>query len=766
MLQKCLTISYVCNSIKDCYFDEYVSDNKSNNDVLDSVLADRGIKLIIAPTGGGKSTALLDRAEELVAKDKDYRIVFCLPAKMLTLQMGNRDSVYSMTGGDMFDETSPLIATTYEKMFAVKSHIELKETPVHLNRTGMKKNVLVLDESHLLTTQHMFRQTAIKSIISCIEKNYFHSVVLVTATPAPMSLFRCDEIVEFLRKKPLPSMDKLEIIAVDDVGEYIKNIDYGSEFPFIRLNKIDEIDNLIAQMPQTLARLTKDDKGTKAYQDIVNDGKIDSTGISGILSTCVVEAGVNITDYPDNIIPTAVFMDNNISVDSIEQFLNRFRRTSNKHVKCARVIVKKPKQKEIKVSLLSCNNDMLLCEFQDIHMEMGNLTINDTGLMDSVEDGKYKLKFEMGSSIFYRYITIASSGVTDKHKYIRNSTVPIVFDGMGFRSFIKIFGENFKNAEELESINKELQDIYEQRRQELNLSDDELDREKVRNDVTIGQLIRGYIREDGELGDCLSYDDREVVIDKRICYEIAYHQFNRQYYHNHDILAKELEKRLCIKAEFMEQDTAKGKRTVHNEDDIWENLEDLRQYIVVNGDDIFWRSLMGYNDYFYCYSKKKEVFEIREQEHIIEQLKILEKVGITGTTALKVITSSKSIKKIKEYTDSFHIIVYNRFLKQCSGMDISELPSYKGKKKLSMRQTAIYYCLKEKGQVSYSVTKNLAEEIIAFYKKAYPKDTKAPTVGAINKMVRKMYKSKGKDIRNILRTEENEILKLVTSDYQ
>ena len=84
------------------------------------------------------------------------------------------------------------------------------------------------------------------------------------------------------------------------------------------MNKIDEIDNLIAQIPQTFARLTKDDRKTKAYLDIVEHGKIDGTGIDGMLATSVIEAGVSITDYPDNIVPIAVFLDNNIPVTPLD----------------------------------------------------------------------------------------------------------------------------------------------------------------------------------------------------------------------------------------------------------------------------------------------------------------------------------------------------------------------------------------------------------------------------------------------------------------
>lgn len=131
---------------------------------------------------------------------------------------------------------------------------------------------------------------------------------------------------------------------MDDPIEYIKGLDYSKEFPFIRLNNIKEIDNLIAQMPQTMARLTKDDRQTKTYLDIVEHGKIDAAGIDGILATSIIEAGVSITDFPPNIVPIAVFPDNNISTDDIEQFLNRIRTKGNRHVKCARVVVRKPKQ--------------------------------------------------------------------------------------------------------------------------------------------------------------------------------------------------------------------------------------------------------------------------------------------------------------------------------------------------------------------------------------------------------------------------------------
>ena len=53
---------YPCK-ITECHYVDYISDNEDNDAVLDSVLLDKGIKLVIAPTGSGKSTALISRAK-------------------------------------------------------------------------------------------------------------------------------------------------------------------------------------------------------------------------------------------------------------------------------------------------------------------------------------------------------------------------------------------------------------------------------------------------------------------------------------------------------------------------------------------------------------------------------------------------------------------------------------------------------------------------------------------------------------------------------
>ena len=754
---------YPCRII-DCQYEEYISDNKDNEAVLDSVLLEKGIKLVISPPGSGKSTAIIARANELVSNNKDYRVVFGLPIRALALQMGNNRAVRTMVGGDSFDEKSPLIATTYEKMYEVENHIMKQKI-----QGTTEKNVLVLDESHLLTTQHTFRQDAIKAIIGCIERNDFHSIVLVTATPEPMSLFHYDEVLEFHSNNSKPSINRLEIIEVDDPIEYIKGLDYSKEFPLIRLNNTTEIDKLISQMPQTIARLTKDDKKTKTYLDIVEHGRIDGTGIDAVFTTSIIEAGVSITDYPDNIVPIAVFNDNNISADDIEQFLNRIRVKGNKHIECARVIVRKSNPEEIKVRLIPYKDSReCICEFQDFHMEMGNLTINDTGLLDAVADGRYRIQFEIRGNSFYKYITVASSGATSKKVYSKKNPLPITFEGIDFRKFYDILKYNYVQKDLLSDSLKGLGKFWEEQRQALNLSGDELEKVKWNHENHIKRMVSGYIHDTGELGKCLSFADNEVSIDKRICFEVSYQQFQRQYSHNHDILVEELKFRLNTDVVLMEQDTAKGKRTPRNKEDIWDGIEDLRQELQNDCNDRLWLNIMGRYDKFSYIPIKWDIAKgIKEQEHLMEILKSMEKEGITGKTALRILSSSRSQRKINEYIKYFHMISYNQLLEQYDGMDINKIKCYKGRKKEMLLQAVIYSYLEQKGVQSPKITEQLEKDILEYYRQSFPNISKYPKESKIGRKITKMYKSRGKErIDKVLKTNMDDIFNLVESDYK
>ena len=775
---------YECKKIKKCKYQQYLLDNKDNEEVLDEAIRSKGIKLVIAPTGAGKSYSLIERARILTAQDKNCKVIIALPTRTLALQVGTQKGVYKMVGGDNFNPNSQIIASTYEKMFEIENYILTQRI---LNK--QVKIYLILDECHLLVSQHLFREQAIKSLIQYIEKNYFESTLLISATPSPMSLFRADEIIQFQSTNKTPVIDKVEIVTVDDATEYIKNLDFQKEFPFIRLNNKPEIDRLIKDMSQKMVRITRDDKNTSYYKDIVDNSKINNTGVDGMLVTSVLEAGVNITDYPENIIPTAVFTDWKISTDDIEQFLNRVRRTAKNHVKCARIVLNRPKEKELRAELIT-NIGNVVCRFSDLVLKMGNLYINDVAKMDTVPDGDYKIRISIGGNIIYRKLQVASIGGniiyrklqvdsiggTDVSRYSKEDAMPLMFEEIGFRPFIHILKANYNNIERfkeaLQGYVDALQAQRERRKQNENLSDDEVDDLANEDGLLIEKMVKGAIDDKGELKDCLSYLDGKVQVDKRILYMISYNQFQRQYYYNHEMLQKELKERMNTSVILKDEDTEKGVHTAYNVENIWEDIEHLRQTIVFNHD--FWKALVGKENYYTSLGiKRNEIQEIKKQKHLIELLQDLDKSGVSGTVALQVLTSSKTKGKITQYANIYKMIINNQSLKKIQDearntaerVEIEKI-TFLNKNQKEKIQAAIFCYLEQKGKNSYKVTDALAEEIINFYKESFPLSVKLPTVRKIKGKLKQMYKTKGSDtIRNDLHTDVNDIFKLVKADY-
>lgn len=757
----------ICANTKQCTFQNYLLDNQANENIVDELICSHGIKLLISPTGAGKSHSILERAKAVTARDKECKVIIALPTRPLALQMGNSSGVTVMIGGDGMDKESQIITTTYEKMFEVENYIFSQRV---FNRK--EKIYLVLDECHLLTTQHLFRETAIKGMIRCIEKKFFDSVLLVTATPFPMSLFHCNEIVEFESTNTTPAIDEIEIVVVDDPLEYIKGLDYSNEFPFIRLNNEKKIEELMGAMNQNMVKITSKDKNKKEYLDIVNDSKIDSTGIDGILCTSVLETGVSITDYPDSILPMAVFADNHISADDIEQFLNRIRRKGKKHAKCARVILRRPNERELKAFLITTPEGKTVCEFDDVSMQMGDVYINDVSKMDAVGDGKYLLRIKIGENIISRKLEVSSFGKTGANRYSKNDSKPLVYQNLGFRPFLNILKSNYRKADSLRDYLQELVVTLEEKRQRKKLfeklDDAEIGLIEMDDDALTEKMLKGIIKEMGELSSCLSYEKGEIVLDKRILYMISYNQFQRQYYFNHEFLRRELEERMNnTKVVIRDENTAKGKgKTPYNAENIWENIEDLRQTILNNNSRSYWAAIMGESNLCTYFKKSREIiYEIRRQEHLIGFLKEMEKAGITGELAIKILTSSKSRKKIRKYEKLHRMIIINQLLDKFTGDNIEEIPFYNKDCEEKM-QAAIYCYLEQKGQSSYKVTNELVDNIISFYKNTFPLSTKLPTARMIKGRMKQMYRTKGKDIiRKQPRLKADEIFELEEADY-
>ena len=759
---------YYCKKITKCKYDNYILDNKDNIQVIDEVLDSKGIKLVIADTGSGKSHSFIERAKEMLKHKSDARVIMALPTRTLTLQVGNKPDVARMMGGDKFDESNRLIASTYEKLFEVDDFINAQKGSAKSGEV-----CLILDECHLLTTQLSFRKEGIKNLISYIEKNDFDNVILVTATPEPMSLFRYEEIIQFTSTDKKAAMDKVEIVLVDSVAEYIKGLYYTKEFPFIRWNDTDRINELIKVIPKPMARITKDDKETKAYKDIVEHSKIDANGIAGVLCTNVIEAGVNITDYPENIVPIAAFDSSNISVVDIVQFLNRHRRTPQSHVQTARVVIQRCKERELNASLLTMDGEVLL-DFEDLELKLGNFYINDIYKMNTVVDGQYKVRLEIGGSTAYRTIKIASYGCTDTvyaSVFAKEDPLPLMFHNVSFRPLIDIFKGNLSriNAyrERIQILEDAFASIREQKKQQEHLSDIEMDMLSTQDGILKEKLIKGVIDEMGELSSCIFYENDMLQVDNRLVYMVSFNQYQRQYYYNHELLRKELEEELGTTVVIVSENTAKSKHKRCNEDDLWEDIEDIRQDIINRCCDDYWQDIMGKKSLTLPQSKtyRESVYSVRGQEHIMELLKELERAGIDGRMALQIITNCMSKKTFNQYKKINKIVVQNSVLSKFKGCNIEEIPLI-SKDVKDRTQVCVFCYLEEQGQKTYTVTRELAQEIVDVFKKTFPMSKKVPTVKAIMKLMREMYQTKGADkIRAELRVSDDNVFKLVESDY-
>lgn len=752
-----------CKTIEQHKFNRYVLDNEDNEIVLDRLITEKGIKLMVAPTGAGKSTSLIQRALQIVNKDDKCRVVIALPFKILALQQGNHQGVTRVIGGDEFDVRDDMkcVVTTYEKMIDIKCFCSYQK-----DRDKDMKIYFILDESHLLAMHNTFRREAVSNLIKCIEENLFHSVLLTTASPGAMSLFRADKMVEFCSTDIKPAMDRIEIVQVDDVVSYIQQLDLSKEYPLVRLNNGKKIEEVIQGNPQ-FTRLTSVDKDTKVYEDLVEYSKIDDTNTYGIISSSLIEAGVNITEYPSNMVMIAAFADNNINVDSIEQFLNRARRTDTRHIECARVIL--PKVKKLSV-VLADSEDRVLCEFNDVELVTGELHIKDTEQMDVLPDGNYFILVKGNGMAQKRKIQVSSVGKTGNMKYCKDSNL-LKVSGVGFRDFLSILKYNYQ---QMKQFSEDLQNVVTLL---FNGKLGHLIRDESLAEIcplSYLEIIENMCKTSfdmlGELKECISYQHGKVTLDKRILYLVSYTQFQRQYYWNVDELKKELESRMGVQVDVIQVDNEKRQQTTSNMQNLWEGIEHLREAIVCNR--LYYRAVV--ERYYTEYTKKPEhkdiVEELRKCDHIIKLAKDMDKAGIEHTAILQILKASKSKSKVTQYTNAYKMITNNIRFIELEELGIKDFSAYSKKVKDKL-QLVIYQYIKDRKNVknitSLTVNDKLAEQIITAYKEAYPLAVKIPTARVVKTKLKQMYKTKdSQSIKLEMRLNVYDIFKLVKADYK
>lgn len=99
-----------CREHETLYYDEYLLDNPQNETALDKIVSSKGIQLVVAQPGAGKSVSLLKSLNKLVDADDSYFVVAVFPTRGLGEQMAFEDGVDQLLGGDE-EETFNLYKT-------------------------------------------------------------------------------------------------------------------------------------------------------------------------------------------------------------------------------------------------------------------------------------------------------------------------------------------------------------------------------------------------------------------------------------------------------------------------------------------------------------------------------------------------------------------------------------------------------------------------------------------------------------------------------
>ena len=284
------------------------------------------------------------------------------------------------------------------------------------------------------------------------------------------------------------------------------------------------------------------------------------------------------------------------------------------------------------------------------------------------------------------------------------------------------------------------------------------------DDLLVEQMTKAALEMIGQLKDCLTYADGQIVVDKRALFMLSYRQYQAQYYYYPDVLKEELEERMNIPVEVTQVDTDK-KKSVRNVNNIWEGVEHLADEVLKG--KLLFDDIVNYYPCFGTYQgkgmylKKTLTTEFREQDLLMELLESLQRFGIPGDLIMQILGHSKTKCKVTQYKNAYHVLKYNDTLNRVRSHYISDIPVCAKEDKL---QAVIYCYMKQKGNTSYVVNEKLIQGIIALYKESYPLGA-VPTDGAVKHKIWLMYKKKDKKtVLNELRLDVKDIFKLVKSD--
>lgn len=384
--------------IKRYKFKEYLSEL---NEELSKILLSNKRVILKAPTGAGKTKAILEIFKELSQINKNHAYILATPNRSQSEQNSKYDVVVVVGGVKVYElTTDELLATScvYDKIDTLVNECQNRKLDI----------TLVVDEAHELIYSYSYRKSSIKKIVANLD--VCKTVVYMTATADVLinnrDIFKYDYIVECEPKHRKPNAKELNIIQYQksDLESLTLNTirsNMDCKHILVRCNDISLIASLTSKLNSDGIHCcyidSKNKNESDAYGFIVKDGTI-SDKYKVIFVTSLMDSGVSLMN-DKSVLCLYVSRPSEFNLNSIEQFSNRCRNQYgkfilfiNKHITCNQV----PLEKREQITIDFCKDTL------------SNLIKNDYPMPEAVDSVLALLQkaFENPSRRFIPYISI------------------------------------------------------------------------------------------------------------------------------------------------------------------------------------------------------------------------------------------------------------------------------------------------------------------------------------------------------------------------
>lgn len=321
------------------------SDIKNINLIKDILVKNEKNKLVIGPTGSGKTVAFVLAMQEL---EKDNINIFMVPNRNQAIQLENDFKHKAIIGGVTEKEFKQSLARGEKIFFCVYDKAYMFRNLIKYEDLHYKYN-MVIDEAHCLI-QDYFRKEAMTDVLELNE--LVHSSILTTATPDILinsKHISITDIIEFKREDVNKAFNEMSFINyVKDKNEslhealyyYILSLDKKYDGIQIRINDKKFIQYFSTYFVKNneyclynVDSSQKDMKGSTftnvLYDSVVRKSKLpyEKEKVNIYLHTSLLDAGTNISHFEGKKILTIYVLNNYhaYNLDAIAQCLNRIR---------------------------------------------------------------------------------------------------------------------------------------------------------------------------------------------------------------------------------------------------------------------------------------------------------------------------------------------------------------------------------------------------------------------------------------------------------